>query len=130
VSRENKIWQELLALKALTETTGVIHEAQKFQLQCWAQLIFPHGDNIEIGIQLPWTEHEGTPAEIHHDIRAVEFRVWKTAGKPPKDLTKRLKALDGWVKRLLGDRFEVRAAVKGKVIFTGKGKPLKKKTNE
>ncbi len=124
------IWEALLGLRALTETTGVIHDAQKVQLQFWGPMLLPHAKDIEVGIRLPWVENEGTPEMVAHNERVVEFRVVQTTKKAPKNLQKRLKTLNEWVKRLLGSAFTVRVLVRGKLIYEGKGKSLKKKTNE
>ncbi len=127
---ESQIWEELLMLRGVTETTGVIHDRQKLQLQMWGPMLLPHAADIEIGVQLPWTENEGTPEAVDHDVRVVEFRVAATSRRAPQNLKKRLKTLNEWVKRLLGEKFTVRVLVKGKVIFEGKGKYPKKKTND
>jgi len=99
-------------------------------LQFWGPMLLPHARDIEIGIQLPWTENEDSTDQKHHDVRVVEFRVAAIKGKPPKNLKKRLKTLDEWVKRLLGTRFTVRVLVRGKLIFEGKGNSSKKKAND
>lgn len=122
---EKKIWDELLALKAVTETTGVLHDAQRFQLQMWGPLMLKHARKIDVGVSLPWVEHDGTPDEVLHEDRVVEFRVVSVGGPKPRDLKKRIATLDKWVKKLLGDRFTVRVVVRGKLIFEGKGKPKK-----
>lgn len=92
--------------------------------------MLPHATDIEVGIQLPWIENEGAPNERRHVDRAVEFRVLETAGRPPKNLEKRFKTLDEWVKRLLGEKFTVRVIIRGKTIFEARGKSPKKKAND
>jgi hypothetical protein len=130
INKTDGVWDALLGLRALTETTGVLHEAQKLQLQMWGPMLLPHAADIEVGVQLPWTENEGLPTQLEHDVRIIEFRVIETTGRAPKNLQKRLKTLDEWVKRLLGSRFAVRVLVRGKLIFEGRGKSPKKKTND
>ncbi len=130
IAKTDGVWDSLLGLRALTETTGVLHDAQKLQLQMWGPLLLPHATEIEVGVQLPWTENEGLPTQVDHDVRIVEFRVIGTVGKTPKNLAIRLEKLNEWVKRLLGARFTVRVLVRGKLIFEGKGKSPKKKAND
>lgn len=125
MSDEKNVREQVLALKQITETTGVLHEAQLTQLKIWGPVLIAHAKDMEIGVALPWTENEGTDKEVYHDDRVVEFRVKSIRGKPPKNLKKRLKILDGSIKDLLGDRFVTRVTLKGKVIFEGKGIPKK-----
>lgn len=122
---KKKIWDQLNALKGITETTGILHDAQKFQLQAWGVGLLRHGRKIDIGVRLPWVENEGTEDEVMHDDRVIEYRVMSVGGPKPRDLQKRLKVLNAWVKKLLGDRFTVRVLVRGKLIFEGKGKSKK-----
>ena len=123
MSEKNDLRKQMMALKAITETTGVIHDAQVAQLKIWGPVLVAHSREMEIGVALPWTENEGTPEECHHDDRVVEFRVKSTRGKAPKNLKKRFRILNQSVKDLLGDRFVVRVTLRGKAIFEGKGIP-------
>lgn len=127
VPKQEGIWEELKALKTLTESAGVIHEAQKFQLQMWGPIAMPHAREIEIGVALPWTKDEGKPTEKHFDVRCVEFRALGVdKRKAPPQLMKRLRVLDSWVKRLLGDRFAIKVKVDGALIYESRGKPKEK----
>src|ERR1022692_1429735 len=126
MSKVDDDWKELLELRAQSELMGTVTlcEAQVIQLKNWAPLAISHANDIEIAVQLPWIENEGTPQEISHSIYRVEFRATATR-KKPKDLKKRLLGLDRSIKMMLGDQFETKVKVNGVSIFQSKGK-LKK----
>jgi hypothetical protein len=124
ISETSNTWDQLMAAKAVTETTGVVSDAQVLQLQYWGPMCIPHAEEVEFEFTLPWTEHEkkvdGSGDDKFYDERVVEFRA-KATSAAPKDFKKRLKLLDIAVKRLLGERFTVRTKIDGEVIFESKG---------
>lgn len=125
---DDTIWQQLMPYRVVTERTGIIHDAQKYQLSWWGKILFDgYAEEIEIGATLPWTENEGAPNEVHHDDRAIEYRLTVGGGSVKvrqlsPGVTNKLEGLARSVKDLLGDRFTTRVSVNGAVIFESKGK--------
>ena len=131
MSDDRHISEGLMKYKSVTQRTGTLFEAQRFQLTTWGQLVFDdYAHDIEVRVALPWVEHEGTQNEVYHDRHVVEYRM--LVGEPPYQLRVRrfaggmlamVEGLDRSVKWLLGDEFTVRVVVNGDSIFESKGKP-------
>lgn len=103
--------EQLVLLRDLTRTTGVLHDAQVLQLKLWPLVAVPHATASEFVFN--WEDKE------------IDFRM-KVKGKAPKDLQKRLESLDESVKFLLGDDYLVRVRFQGKVVYRGPRKaPVK-----
>ncbi len=98
----------------MTETTGILHDAQVLQLKVWPRLAMPHATSVQIG----WSASK----------RTVEFTAKLGKDKAPKDLVKRLKGLDDSVKGMLGRDVTVVVKVGTKSIFASAGK--KKKSSD
>lgn len=113
--REAKgIWDQLKALRQLTESTGALHEAQVYQLKQWGPLALQHVQEIEIGVNL-------------HEKPCVEFRAIGVTTEVPENLQSLLAGLDRSIKSLLGQHFATRVLVDGVVIFEEQGKPRKRR---
>lgn len=112
-------WDQLMALRAVTQTTGVLHEAQVLQLRYWPRIALPHSTSCEIAY-FQKEKDEVTGALTQRPT--IEFRVVLGKAKPPKDLKKRLAGLSRSVKDLLGPDFTVRVKTGKKTIYTSKGK--------
>jgi hypothetical protein len=122
VRRGDDIANQLMELKGVTQQTGTVHEAQAFQLKLWGLLALSNvrKADLEVAVGLPHLEGDNAVK-----MYRVEYRATSSA-KPPKDLKKRLEALDRSVKWLLGDHFELTVRMDGKAIFVRKGARQKK----
>ncbi len=100
----NNTWEQLMQLRGLTSTTGVLHEAQVLQLQMWPRVIIGESTSSEFAFS--------------HEDRIVEFAISIESTAAP-DLKKRLSILDQSVKELLGPEYWVIVRKKG-----GKSKVL------
>jgi hypothetical protein len=107
------IWDQLKALRAITNNTGAIHDAQVHQLKQWGPLALQHVEEIEIGVRM-------------HDKPCVEFRAKGVTTEVPENFASLLAGLDRSIKYMLGDHFATRVLVDGVVIFEEKGKARKK----
>ena len=125
IPKDPDIWKQLLELKAITNDTGTVHEAQVQQLQLWGWLACPHAASFEVAVGLPHLGGEENEKGKIVDQKAVEFyRVeYRVAADdlPPKNLKKRLDGLNRSVKSLLGDHFTVAVRINGKTIYVQKG---------
>jgi hypothetical protein len=102
-------WEkQLAALRALTATTGSVHDAQMFQIRMWGQLAFGY------------TKWE---AEIDVAGKTVIYAVTKK--KHPKDLAKFVASLDNSIHWLFGDNWGLRVKEGDKSLYEGK----RQKTN-
>lgn len=104
---------QLMALRALTATTGVIHEAQKLNLQQWGALAFGHVGKWE--------------ARVDVASKTVTYK-FKRRGRRPQDLAHLVAGLVRSVHWLLGLDWGVRVQENGKLIF--EGERVSKNTNE
>jgi hypothetical protein len=103
------IAEQLMALRALTQTTGVVHEAQVFQLRIWGLVALSHLHKQEFQV-LP-------------EAQSVTYRA-ASAGRKPADLPARLKSLEESIKWLFGSEWVLKVDVAGTAIFpTGQKKP-------
>jgi hypothetical protein len=107
----NEKEKQLMALRALTATTGVIHEAQVFQLRYWGGIAFT-GE---------WT------VAVDVEKRMVTYNL---LGKKRKHDPKVIAALDMSVHWLFGDDWCLNVVEKGKVIYSGPRLNTKDDTNE
>lgn len=118
ISEERK---QLLALRAITQTTGAIHHGQALQMKYWIRIAVAHSTSAEIAYYTK--ERDEKTGEVTQQP-TIEFRVVLGKAKPPKDLKKRLAGLNRSVKDLLGPDFGVRVKAGKKVIFESKGKSI------
>ena len=110
------IADQLRTLRTITANTGVLHEAQKFQLAKWGPLVLQNAKDIEVAVNL-------------QGPYVVEFNATGLLDKNvPENLDLMLEGLDRSVKWLLGDHFTTRVSVDGSVIFENKGS-FKQKAN-
>lgn len=91
LANDTKSWDELLLLKKMTETTGVLHDAQVLQLKHWPLLLFEHAKRIF--------------SEVSTNKHSVHLRMTVKDAKEPTDVKDRYVALDTWIKRMLGDHW-------------------------
>lgn len=125
IQKQDGLWAQLHALRGVTLQMGTIHEAQKFQLQVWGELAFPHVEQCEVAVGLPHLDEKLGKVQLV-DQHVVEFRLKDTKGKgPPRGFRKTLEVLAKSVKDLLGEVFDVRVKVNKTVIYSVKGKPRK-----
>jgi uncharacterized protein YaaN involved in tellurite resistance len=126
---EGGTWKQLMALRALTQEMGVVHEAQAMQLKYWGPLALPHCHDIEVRVQLPYlaedVDDKGTVTSSLMDANRVEYRALAKE-RPPKNLPKLLEGLCRSVRALLGDYFDVGVKINGAAIFVRKGSPKPK----
>jgi len=108
------IWDQLKALRDLTETTGVIHDAQVHQLKNWGPLALQHVEEIEIAVKL-------------EDPCWVEFRALGVTMDVPENFQNLLAGLDRSVKSLLGRHYGTKVLIDGELIFEEPGRPRPKK---
>jgi hypothetical protein len=144
LKRDNTLWPTLLALRAVTEPAGVIANEQSTHLKLWGACTFQGADDVEIGVTLPWVENEGSPEEVVHTAKAVEYRVTakrrtvskkdkaksKRRKKPPIDPRKLMEGLDRSIKSMLGEEFATRVVFNGALIFEVPGEPKKNRDLE
>jgi hypothetical protein len=100
-------YEQLMALKALTKETGVLHDAQVFQLKLWP-LVMTHATKSEFTVDF--------------DFKDIIFNITETKGKVPTQFTKRLKLLCKYTQNLLGEDWTVTVKLKNKPRYTLKGK--------
>lgn len=112
--------KQLLALRAVTQNTGALHEGQVVQLKYWPRIAIPHSTACEIA----YFQKERNEAGVVTRHPVIEFRMTLGKSKPPKNLKSRLAGLSRSVKDLLGPDFGVRVKVGAKVIYQSKGKKL------
>jgi hypothetical protein len=115
---DKDMWDQLMALRAITQTTGILHEAQIIQLRYWPRIAIPHSISCEVAYFQKEINEEGEVTQVP----TIEFRPVLSKAKPPKDLKKRLAGLNRSVKDLLGPNFTVKVKLGKKIIFTSKGK--------
>ncbi len=95
--------EQLRLLQEVTKTTGVLHEAQRIQLDYWIRVVLDKAKNHTLILDLT-----GPHKSITFDV--------VTKGKQ-KDLESRLRPLDEWVKWLLGDHIAVRVKINGDLVW-------------
>jgi hypothetical protein len=107
------LWDQLKALREITDITGVIQDAQIYQLKRWGPLALQHVEDIEIAINL--VENR------------VEFRATGVTMNVPENFQDLLRGLDRSVKSMLGVQWATRVLVEGEAIFEEPGKPRPKR---
>lgn len=101
-------WEEqLLSLRALTDQTGALHEAQVLQLKMWGGIAFHH---LKLG---QWT------AEVDVPSKSVSYKLEK--GKRPTKavFARTIVILDESIHWLLGDQWQLTVAENGNLIYQG-----------
>lgn len=115
-------WNEqLMSLKALTALTGILHEAQVFQLKMWGAVVF----NGYVG--------SGNWEAVVTDDKTVTFNLTPPPkSKMPSNQKKIMEGLYRSIHWLLGDEWAVIVQSKGKTIFKGARmvSPEKKKNEQ
>lgn len=94
--------KQLMTLRAVTATTGVVGEAQLLQLKLWGSLAFGH---------TKWTAAVDVPG------RTIYYTLVK--GKHPANLVKFIAALDRSVHWLLGDNWGLHIKEGSKKLYEG-----------
>jgi hypothetical protein len=110
---EQDVRAQLLVLRDLFRMSGIVHEAQRLQLQLLPRVVIAHSVKSEAMIKF-------TPEKPDAE-RYVRIKV-QVKGKEPKNLSTALKHLDEWVKFIVGSDFEVRIEY-GDKKYVGKAKP-------
>lgn len=115
--------KQLMLLRALTSTTGIIHEAQITLIKNWGAVAFAFvGTNWEAQIFICDGE------ECKHTScgdRTVTYHL-TTKKKAPKDLPQYVAALDRSIHWLLGDDWRLVVKANKKQIYRGAAKKSKK----
>ncbi len=98
--------EQLMVLREMTRTTGILHEAQVLQLKYYP-LILTHA----------------TRSEFHYDFEnaIVIFNLKETKGSKPKQWTKRMETLAEYTQTLLGKEYTIQVKLKGELQFVSKG---------
>jgi hypothetical protein len=106
MSGTQKEWvDELLLLRGITESTGIIHEAQALQLRLWPRTI------------LPWIAKSA--AEVDLDAKMVHYKCQTNQETPQSDdHESRYQALGEWTQFLLGPSWFVSISVDGNLMHT------------
>ena len=99
----NDICEQLMVLKGLTRTTGVLHEAQIQQLRMWPHFMFPK------------LKHE---LRVNLDTKTIEYSL-KFSGKMPAKIQEKLKDLEAGIAWLLGGEWALKVFVGSTAIFKG-----------
>ena len=105
MSTINNTTEQLMALKALTRTTGCLHEAQILQFKLWPFVLYP---KIKVKYEL----------QIDQDGKAVTYLL-KFPGKVPASLPEQLKGLEEAVQWLVGAEWLLTVKVGSKRVFQG-----------
>ena len=99
-------WEEqLLTLRALTATTGVIHEAQVLQLKMWGGVAFAAYGKWE--------------ANLDGDSKTVTYTLTRKKPLPKKNAAPAIAALDRSIHWLLGDDWGLKVKQSSKLIYDG-----------
>jgi hypothetical protein len=125
MNENNTIWEQLKALRTVTENTGVVHEAQVYQLKFWGNLTLQHVKHVEVALIPEVFSDED--ALLLGQPPCVEVRGTEVNAEPHEQFNEILDGLDRSVKSLLGRHWKTRVLVDGEVIFEGQGRPRAKK---
>lgn len=104
--------EQMLQLRWLTGTTGIIHEFQLIQLKYWLHVVFPkaeHYGNLDVSVP----DEEGNSEHI------VRYHIKLGKHKPPKNLKALLTSLANSIHDLLGDEWLVQIMDGKKKIYEG-----------
>ncbi len=96
-----------MALRGLTKSTGILHEAQVLNLKYWPRIALPHSiDSV---------------CAYDAENKIVEFRMKFGKKKPPSNLKTRMQGLSRSVKDLLGPEHSIVIKDGKKVLFKSDG---------
>lgn len=99
----DRVMEQLLLLKRATVNTGVIHEAQKLQLQNWPRMM-NHVKSVD-------------SVGIDHEKRLVVFNCQKNDIKPKATDLQLYPAILSWVKLILWDDTDVVFKLGKKTVY-------------
>lgn len=99
--------KQVLALRALTQATGVLHEVQVLQIKCYGAFAFSY------------TEWE---AQVDHQQLLVSYNIKKK--HHPKTFNEAVQEVDRSIHWLLGPEWMVRVVEGNTIIFQGHRKKL------
>lgn len=108
--------KQLLALRALTGSTGVVHEAQLLQLKNWGAIAFAF-------VGKAWE------ARVSVETKTVTYHL-TTKKKAPSDLPHYVAALDHSIHWLFGDDWRLVVKANKKQIYRGAAKKSDDKRRE
>lgn len=111
---EDAALAQLAFLREQTRVTGILHDAQVFQLKMWILVVAQHAGDAEIGFD--WTK------------KVVQFKLRSINGPAPANLQVGFENLDNWVKWLLGPEYKVIVKEGRKQLFVGPAKEAAKTT--
>ncbi len=97
-------WEQLMLLRNLTKTTGLLHDAQLLQLKMWSLVFSSHVSSCEM--------------HIDQEKQQIDFHL-KTKGRTPADFQERCGHLVEWVQKLLGGEWLVRIKIREKLVHRG-----------
>lgn len=99
-------FEQLMTLREMTSKTGLLHDAQVFQLKMY-----------------PLALTNATKAEVHYDYdkKSVIFIITETKGRVPKEINKRLSLISDWTQTLLGEEYSVKIKAGKKVLYGRSG---------
>ena len=97
----SEVLEQLKALKANTESTGILHEAQLTQIKYWILGLIPGSTELSISFN-----HKNS---ISFNVAAPSIKF--------KQKKKRLEMISLWTKELLGEYYLVEIAINDQLIF-------------
>ncbi len=110
----NDVEQKLMTARALTATTGVMHDIQVAMIKNWGAVAFiPFGKGS-------WT---ASPDPV---TKTVAYKI-KSKKRKPSDLPRYIASLDVSIHWLLGDDWATEVHLNGKLLYRGS---RKQNTNE
>ena len=98
--------QQLASLRGVTASTGIVHDAQIFQLKMYGATAFLHVGKGN------WE------AQVDIDTKTIVYKL-KFKGKHPKELPALVAAIDRSIHWLLGDDWAVNIKQNKKIIYRG-----------
>lgn len=119
----SSVWEQLMTLRGMTESTGAIHEAQILQLKYWIRLAVPHAVKYaDMEISVP--DEDGTNDKIvrYHVQLPDPQKKWlglKVEDGAPKNFSELLQGLIRSVHDLLGPDWKVEIYNGDKILLNG-----------
>ena len=127
---DDPIKEQLAELREMTRRTGQLHEIQVIQLKNWPLVVFAFAKSVTVRV-VNHVEREETkqpeeapsldtpppapkPAKL---VQRVEFLVTSHKGKAQSNINKRVRALEVWVKELLGQEWKILVKIDKKVVY-------------
>lgn len=107
---QQEIMEQLALLRELTRSTGILHEAQKLQLDYWVRVVVDDATGHYIEAKL-----EGAGRQVTYVVTTSNAKKKKTK-KKLQALQKKLATLDEYVKVLLGRDVTVQVKIDGKLV--------------